>query len=181
MPAWSFSATPLWRENRLAYVFQVLSNTEHIYTAFQVGGGVLSTASYEARKYGVRSGMAGESNPVNSDRFPSQYHVEFVARKLCPNLIVVKHSFQRYSEMSKRCMGIFRRYDPNMLAAGCDEGYLKCVLWRYFMSTNSSTQSITQYCADHQIDAETCVQEVRTAVQSETQLTVSAGIAPNKV
>ena len=28
-------------------------------TFFQVGGGVISTASYEARKYGVRSGMAG--------------------------------------------------------------------------------------------------------------------------
>ena len=49
------------------------------------------------------------------------------------------------------------------------------------MSTNSGTQSITQYCTDHQIDAETCVQEMRAAVHSETQLTVSAGIAPNKV
>ncbi|KAF8554205.1 DNA/RNA polymerase [Imleria badia] len=114
---------------------------------FGVGGGVLSTASYEARKYGVRSGMA-----------------EFVARKLCPDLIVVKLNFRRYSEMSDRCMSIFRRYDPNMSAAGCDEGYL----------------NITQHCTDHQIDAETCVQEMRAAVHSETQLTVSAGIAPNK-
>ncbi|KAH0827869.1 IMS-domain-containing protein [Lanmaoa asiatica] len=114
---------------------------------FGVGGGVLSTASYEARKYGVRSGMA-----------------EFVARKLCPDLIVVKLNFGRYSEMSERCMRIFRRYDPNMLAAGCDEGYL----------------NVTQYCTDHQIDAETCVREMRAVVHSETQLTVSAGIAPNK-
>ncbi|KAG6375359.1 hypothetical protein JVT61DRAFT_2914 [Boletus reticuloceps] len=115
---------------------------------FGVGGGVLCTASYEARKYGVRSGMA-----------------EFVARKLCPDLIVVKLNFQRYSEMSKRCMKVFQRYDPNMFAAGCDEGYL----------------NITQYCADHQIDVETCVQEMRAAVHSETQLTVSAGIAPNRM
>lgn len=49
------------------------------------------------------------------------------------------------------------------------------------MLIDLSTQSITQYCIDHQIDAETCVQEMRTAVHSETQLTVSAGIAPNKV
>ncbi|KIK92141.1 hypothetical protein PAXRUDRAFT_830241 [Paxillus rubicundulus Ve08.2h10] len=115
---------------------------------FGVGGGVLSTASYEARKYGVRSGMA-----------------EFVARKLCPDLIVVKLDFERYSEMSKRCMTVFRRYDPNMCAAGCDEGYL----------------NITQYCRDHHIDADTCVQEMRATVHKETQLTVSAGIATNKM
>ena len=46
---------------------------------------------------------------------------------------------------------------------------------------NLSMQSITQYCEDHRIDAETCVQEMRVAVHNETQLTVSAGIAPNKV
>lgn len=34
---------------------------------------------------------------------------------------------------------------------------------------------------DHQIDAETCVQDMRAVVHSETMLTVSAGIAPNKV
>lgn len=49
------------------------------------------------------------------------------------------------------------------------------------MMVDSRTQSITQYCADHQIDTETCVQEMRATVYSETQLTVSAGIAPNKV
>ncbi|KAH7888691.1 IMS-domain-containing protein [Phlebopus sp. FC_14] len=115
---------------------------------FGVGGGVLSTASYEARKYGVRSGMA-----------------EFVARKLCPELTVVKLNFKRYLEMSERCMAVFRRYDPNMHAAGCDEGYL----------------NITEYCEDHHVDVETCVREMRDAVRKETQLTVSAGIAPNKM
>ncbi|KAG8213936.1 IMS-domain-containing protein [Butyriboletus roseoflavus] len=127
---------------------ELLHNSSLEGKPFGVGGGVLCTASYEARKYGVRSGMA-----------------EFVARKLCPELIVVKLNFERYSEMSKRCMRIFRTYDPNMSVAGCDEGYL----------------NITQYCADHQIDAETCVQEMRTAVHSETKLTVSAGVAPNKM
>lgn len=53
---------------------------------------------------------------------------EFVGKKLCPDLIVVKLNFERYNEMSKRCMEIFRRYDPNMCPAGCDEGYLKQVL-----------------------------------------------------
>lgn len=49
------------------------------------------------------------------------------------------------------------------------------------MLIDLGTQSIAKYCVDHQIDAETCVQEMRAAVHRETQLTVSAGIAPNKV
>lgn len=115
---------------------------------FAVGGGVLSTASYEARKFGVRSGMA-----------------TFVAKKLCPDLILLTSNFERYSEMSDKVMDIFERYDPTMLAAGCDEGYL----------------NITKYCEEHMIDADTCVQEIRDTVFRETSLTVSAGIAPNKM
>lgn len=49
----------------------------------------------------------------------------FIAKKLCPDLILVQTHFDRYMEMSRRVMDIFRRYDPNMCAAGCDEGYLK--------------------------------------------------------
>ncbi|RXW21284.1 hypothetical protein EST38_g4573 [Candolleomyces aberdarensis] len=74
---------------------------------FGVGRGVLTTASYDARKYGVRSGMA-----------------TFVAQKLCPDLIIVSNHFHLYSEMSNRVMAIFRRYDDNMCPAGSDEAYL---------------------------------------------------------
>ena len=41
--------------------------------------------------------------------------------------------------------------------------------------------SITAYCEEHSIDAEACVREMRETVCRETKLTVSAGIAPNKV
>lgn len=109
---------------------------------------MLSTASYEARKFGVRSGMA-----------------TFVAKKLCPDLILLKSNFERYSEMSDKVIDIFERYDPTMLVAGCDEGYL----------------NITKYCEEHMVDADTCVQEIRDTVFRETSLTVSAGIAPNKM
>lgn len=71
-------------------------------------GGVLSTASYEARKFGVRSGMA-----------------QYIALKLCPHLIVVPSHFDRYAEMSKEVMNVLRNYDPLMLAAGQDEAFLK--------------------------------------------------------
>ncbi|GLB37670.1 putative impB/mucB/samB family protein [Lyophyllum shimeji] len=74
---------------------------------FGVGRGVLSTASYEARKYGVRSGMPG-----------------YIAKKLCPELIFVSSHFSRYMEKSNAVMAILRGYDPNFYAAGCDEAYL---------------------------------------------------------
>ena len=51
----------------------------------------------------------------------------FIAKKLCPELIMVDHHFNHYMEISGKIMNIFREYDPNMCAAGCDEGYLKCV------------------------------------------------------
>ncbi|EMD37296.1 hypothetical protein CERSUDRAFT_113946 [Gelatoporia subvermispora B] len=127
---------------------ELLDNPDLQGQPFAVGHGVLTTASYEARKYGVRSGMAS-----------------FIATKLCPNLILVKNNFSRYSEMSKKVMNIFRRYDPDMCAAGCDEGYL----------------NITPYCTEHNIVPEECVREMREVVHRETDLTVSAGIAPNKM
>ncbi|TFK26499.1 DNA/RNA polymerase [Coprinopsis marcescibilis] len=115
---------------------------------FIVGGGVVSTASYEARKFGVRSGMAG-----------------FIARKLCPGLITVKSHYDLYNETSGRIMNIFRRYDATMCPAGCDEAYL----------------NITNYCVEHCKPVEEVVSEMRQVVFEETRLTVSAGIAPNKM
>ncbi|KAF5351766.1 hypothetical protein D9756_007614 [Leucocoprinus leucothites] len=127
---------------------EILNNPELAGKPFGVGRGVLTTASYEARKYGVRSGMAG-----------------FVAKKLCPDLIFVSNHFSKYMEISNQIMSIFKRYDPTMFPAGCDEGYL----------------NITAYCEEHSISAEDCTQEMRHTVFEETKLTVSAGIAPNKM
>ena len=59
-----------------------------------VGGGgtrgVISAASYEARKFGVKSAMSGN-----------------LAIKLCPELIFVRPNFERYSEISKQIRKIF--------------------------------------------------------------------------
>ncbi|KAI9455457.1 DNA/RNA polymerase [Lactarius psammicola] len=115
---------------------------------FGVGHGVLCTASYEARKYGVRSGMPGH-----------------IALKLCPELILVNLHMSLYSEVSKRIMAIFRQYDPNMLAASVDEAYL----------------NITEYCERHNLGPDECVQRMRQRVFDETKLTVSAGVAANKI
>ncbi|CAG7854755.1 DNA polymerase IV {ECO:0000255/HAMAP-Rule:MF_01113} Short=Pol IV {ECO:0000255/HAMAP-Rule:MF_01113}; {ECO:0000255/HAMAP-Rule:MF_01113} [Serendipita indica DSM 11827] len=88
---------------------EMLDNPSLVGKAFGVGslGGVLSTASYEARKLGVRSGMAGH-----------------IAKKLAPDLIFVTNHFSRYSEVSGQVMTILRRYDETMNPVGVDEAYL---------------------------------------------------------
>ena len=89
---------------------------------------MLSTASYEARKFGVRSGMPGAWDLSPPYCLWLKKSVSgFIAKKLCPELIMVNHHFNQYMDISRKIMDIFREYDPNMLTAGCDEGYLKYV------------------------------------------------------
>jgi len=76
-----------------------------------VGGGekrgVVAAASYEARKYGVRSAMTG-----------------FLAKKNCPELIFVKPRFHRYKEISKHIRNIFFDYTDLVEPLSLDEAYL---------------------------------------------------------
>ena len=76
-----------------------------------VGGGgkrgVISAASYEARKFGVKSAMAGN-----------------LAIKLCPELIFVKPNFERYTEISKKIRKIFYDYTDLVEPLSLDEAYL---------------------------------------------------------
>ena len=88
---------------------------------------MLTTASHEARKYGVRSGMPGKTHLVHSVWNGRQSCEGYIALKLCPDFIFVDLNMSRYSEVSKQIMALYREYDPNMLAASVDEAYLKQV------------------------------------------------------
>ena len=76
-----------------------------------VGGGgsrgVVAAASYEARKFGVRSAMSG-----------------MVARRNCPELIFVKPRFDRYKEISQQIRAIFFEYTDLVEPLSLDEAYL---------------------------------------------------------
>jgi DNA polymerase kappa len=90
----------------------------------------------------------------------------------------------RYAEVSKEIMAIFRQYDPNMLASSVDEAYIKQVTFSSsggIFSYCLIRASITEYCAQHNLDSDECVGRMRQRVFDETKLTVSAGIAANKV
>ena len=88
-----------------------LDNPELKGKPIAVGGsserGVVSAASYEARKFGVRSAMSG-----------------VLARKKCPQLIFVKPRFDRYGEISKKIRKIFYEYTDKVEPLSLDEAYL---------------------------------------------------------
>jgi len=76
-----------------------------------VGGtsdrGVVSAASYEARKFGVRSAMSS-----------------VIAIQNCPDLIFVKSNFKRYREVSNQIRKIFYEFTDKVEPLSLDEAYL---------------------------------------------------------
>ncbi|WP_298364841.1 DNA polymerase IV [uncultured Lutibacter sp.] len=88
-----------------------LDNPELRGKPIAVGGGsdrgVVAAASYEARKFGVRSAMSG-----------------VLARKKCPHLIFVKPRFDRYKEISQKIRAIFYEYTNLVEPLSLDEAYL---------------------------------------------------------
>ncbi len=88
-----------------------LDNPELLGKPIAVGGssdrGVVAAASYEARKYGVRSAISGR-----------------LAKKLCPELIFVKTRFERYKEISTIIKSIFLEFTDLVEPLSLDEAYL---------------------------------------------------------
>jgi DNA polymerase-4 len=88
-----------------------LDNPELRGKPLAVGGsehrGVVSAASYEARKFGVRSALSGT-----------------LAKKYCPELIFVRPRFDRYKEISNKIRNIFHDYTDLVEPLSLDEAYL---------------------------------------------------------
>jgi len=125
-----------------------------------VGGsamrGVVAAASYEARKFGVHSAM------------PS-----ITAKRLCPDLIFVKHRFEVYREVSNQIREIFAEYTGLIEPLSLDEAFL-------------DVTELKQDNFSHLIDktgnpsATMIAEEIRKKIFEKTQLTASAGVSFNK-
>lgn len=105
--------------------------------------GVISTASYEARRYGVHS-----AQPVR------------VAKRLCPQLIIVEQHFERYKEVSAHIHEIFHRYTDIIEPISLDEAFLD-------VTTNKRGMPMAADIA----------REIKASIYNELGLTASAGVS----
>ncbi|XP_008689503.1 DNA polymerase kappa isoform X1 [Ursus americanus] len=97
---------------------------------------MLSTSNYYARRFGVRAAMPG-----------------FIAKRLCPQLIIVPPNFDKYRAVSTEVKEILADYDPNFMAMSLDEAYLNITKhlqerqnWpedkrKYFIKTGNSLEN----------------------------------------
>ena len=108
--------------------------------------GVVAAASYEVRKFGVRSAM-----PMSR------------ALRLCPEAIRVPPRFDRYREVSRAVMRIFRSLTPLVEPLSLDEAFLDVSGW------------IGDGADLHEI-----ARTLKATVKSDTQLTVSIGAGSSK-
>ena len=108
--------------------------------------GVVAAASYEARKFGCHS-----AQPM------------VVAKRNCPQAIVVKGRFERYRELSRQIHAIFERFTPVVEPVSIDEAYL----------------DVTGSLRLHG-EPEGIARKIKEMIRRETGLTASVGVAGNK-
>ena len=105
--------------------------------------GVVSTASYEARRYGVHSAQSIQ-----------------VAKRLCPDLIIVEPHFQQYKEVSNQIRDIFHDYTDLVEPLSLDEAFL----------------DVTENKKGIDLGIDMAIQ-IKQRILDTTQLTASAGVS----
>ena len=129
---------------------EVLDNPQLKGEPVIVGGGkergVVSSASYEARKFGIHS-----AQPMAT------------AMRLCSHGIFLPVRMHRYREISNRVFKIFRLFTPLVEPVSIDEA---------FLDVTASKRLFGQ--------PDEIARKIKDMVHKETELTVSAGVAPSK-
>ena len=105
--------------------------------------GVVSTASYEARRFGVHSAQSIQ-----------------VAKRLCPQLIIIEPHFQRYKEVSAQLHDIFHNYTDLIEPISLDEAFL----------------DVTDNKRGIELGVD-IAREIKQRIRETTNLTASAGVS----
>lgn len=109
--------------------------------------GVVAAASYEARRFGIRSAM-----PIAE------------AYRRCPNAVFVRPDMDRYREYSRQVFDILETLAPRIETASIDEAYMDVTGLEKLVGT-----------------PETIGREIKQRIHTETGLTASVGIGPNRL
>ncbi len=118
------------------------------------GRGVLTTANYLARRYGLHSAM-----PVARAWKLS----EAARRRGEPPVVFLTPNFPRYEEVSRRIMALIKEYVPVVEEASIDEAYLD-------LTFTGSYEAARRLCLS-----------IKEAIKSREKLTASLGVGPNKL
>jgi len=115
--------------------------------------GVVCAASYEARKFGIRSAMPSAT-----------------AGRLCPSAIFVRPNMERYREESRRVMQIVGRSGGAIEQVSVDEAYVD---FSAFCQSRTADESLEL--------ALPVARQIKESIRAERRLTASIGIAANKL
>ena len=118
--------------------------------------GVVSTTSYEARRFGVHSAQSIQ-----------------VAKRLCPQLIIVEPHFQKYKEVSAQLHEIFHDYTDLIEPISLDEAFLDVTEIKTMVSTNRPMVSTNR----QRMWAMDIAREIKQRIRETTGLTASAGVS----
>ncbi len=118
------------------------------------GRGVVSTASYKARDYGIHSAM-----PITKAWELSQ----IAKRQGKPEVVFLQPDFSKYEKSSAKIFEIIKRHVALVEPASIDEFYLDLSFVEDFSS------------------AEEVAKKIKQEIKNEEKLTASVGIAPNKL
>lgn len=133
------------------------------------GRGVVSTANYKAREYGIRSAV-----PISKAWELS----EKAKREGKSEAIFLNGHFEKYGEVSSRIMEIVRKYSDRVEQASVDEAYFD--LSHLLAKTNPKTEFLDILKLGFRKAEEIC-KEIKAEIKKREKLTASIGIGPNKL
>jgi nucleotidyltransferase/DNA polymerase involved in DNA repair len=127
------------------------------------GRGVVSTCSYEARKFGIHSAM-----PISA------------AYKKCPNAIFLPPDMAKYEMASSLVFKILYSFTPDVEPVGIDEAFLDITGSFHLFGASTSLGADGEPCRTIGTPLETC-RLIKSKIKDGTGLTASVGLAPNKM